>query len=115
MKFLLSGCVTGPEVNGKPEHFFNTEWNRQIAVDVVGKMAEKCQQFQDVCWGIGVLNEPQPSGNGSSPTNTELHEFLDLYYEKAIIRVRETMPLDFPVVLYSWIYDFWRWRDNRQV
>jgi len=110
---IHSGCVTGPEVNGKPEHFFNTEWNRQIAVDVVGKMAEKCQQFQDVCWGIGVLNEPQPSGNGSSPTNSELHEFLDLYYEEAIIRVRETMPWDFPVVLYSWIYDFWRWRDNR--
>ena len=60
---IHSGCVTGPEVNGgKPEHYFNTEWNMEIAVTVMSKMAGKCRQFPDTCWGIGVLNEPQPSG-----------------------------------------------------
>jgi len=110
---IHSGCVTGPENNGKPEHYFNTDWNKQIAVDVVGKIVEKCQQYPNVCWGIGVLNEPQPSGNGASPNDDELHQFLDRYYDEAIMRVRETMPWDFPVVLFSWTYDFWRWVDNR--
>merc|ERR1719187_382297 len=104
---------TGPENNGKPEHYFNTDWNKEIAVDVVGKIVEKCQQYPNVCWGIGVLNEPQPSGNGASPNDDELHQFLDRYYDEAIMRVRDTMAWDFPVVLFSWTYDFGRWSDNR--
>jgi len=70
---IHSGCVTGAELDGgKPEHYFNTDWNKQIAVDSVGKMAEKCQQYGSTCWGIGVLNEPQPSGGGHAPTDEDL-------------------------------------------
>jgi len=109
---IHSGCVTGPEHNGKPEHYFNTDWNKQIAIDAIGKMAEKCKQFESVCWGIGVLNEPQPSGGGAEPTDDSLHWFLEDYYAQAINKARETLPLDMPVVLFSWTYDFWRWGDN---
>ena len=108
---IHSGCVTGPENNGKPEHYFNTDWNKQIALDSVAGMASKCQQFQSSCWGIGVLNEPQPSG--PSNDNDGLHNFLDTYYDEAIKRARETLPWDTPVVLFSWTYDFWRWPANR--
>ena len=60
---IHSGCVTGPEVNGgKPEHYFNTEWNKEIAVRAVAEMAAKCLQYPGTCWGIGILNEPQPAG-----------------------------------------------------
>merc|ERR1712131_120899 len=91
---IHSGCVTGAENNGKPEHYFNTDWNKEIAVDAIGRMAEKCQEYPNVCWGIGVLNEPQPSGNGASPNDDELHQFLDRYYDEAIMRVRDTMVWD---------------------
>ena len=47
---------------GKPEHYFNTDWNREIAIRAVNGMTEKCLQFPGTCWGIGVLNEPQPAG-----------------------------------------------------
>ena len=83
---MHSGCVTGPEIFGKPVHYFNTDWNKQIAIDTVGKMAEKCQQFGSTCWGVGVLNEPQPSGGGAEPTDESLHWFLDDYYSQAIGR-----------------------------
>ena len=76
-------------------------------------MAEKCSQYPDVCWGVGVLNEPQPSGNGAAPNDDQLHEFLDQFYDEAIRRVRESLSWDMPVVLFSWTYDFNRWPDQR--
>ena len=103
---MHSGCVTGPETRGKPEHYFDTDWNKAIAVDTMAKMAAKCAQFPGTCWGIGVLNEPQPAGNGGSPNNHDLHEFLESYYDEAILKIRQTLPQDFPVVLFAWIYDF---------
>merc|ERR1711872_1372 len=110
---IHSGCVTGAELDGgKPEHYFNTDWNKQIAVDSVGKMAEKCQQYGSTCWGIGVLNEPQPSGGGHPPTDDDLHNFLSSYYHEAITKARTILSKDTPVVLFSWTYDFWRWPDH---
>jgi len=110
---IHSGCVTGAEHDGKPEHYFNTDWNKQIAVDSIGKMSEKCKQYESTCWGIGVLNEPQPSGGGAEPTDDSLHWFLEDYYAQAINKARENLSWDTPVVLFSWTYDFWRWGDNR--
>ena len=108
---IHSGCVTGPENNGKPEHYFNTDWNKEIALRSIGEMAAMCKQFQSSCWGIGVLNEPQPSGPNND--NDGLHAFLDTYYDEAIRKARETLSWETPVVLFSWTYDFWRWGDNR--
>ena len=36
---MHSGCITGPSGSGKPDHYFNTDWNKQIAVDTVAAMA----------------------------------------------------------------------------
>jgi len=110
---IHSGCVTGAEHDGKPEHYFNTDWNKEIAVNAIGKMAEKCRQFESSCWGIGVLNEPQPGGGGYAPSDDDLHWFLEDYYAQAINKAREYISWDMPVVLFSWTYDFWRWGDNR--
>jgi hypothetical protein len=74
-------------------------------------MAEKCKQYADTCYGVGVLNEPQPSLYGPIPE--KLHVFLEDYYEKAIFKAREHLDESVPVVLYSWIYDFLRWKTNR--
>ena len=30
-----------PGLHGKPEHYFNTDWNRQIAVRAIEAMAER--------------------------------------------------------------------------
>ena len=108
---IHSGCVTGAENNGKPEHYFDTDWNKEIALNSIEQMAAKCRQFESSCYGIGVLNEPQPSG--PSNDNDGLHAFLDTYFDEAIRRARETLSWDTPVVLFSWTYDFWRWPDNR--
>jgi aryl-phospho-beta-D-glucosidase BglC (GH1 family) len=55
---MHSGCVTGSASSGKPDHYFNTDWNKQIAVDTVGIMAQKCADHSEYCYGVGVLNEP---------------------------------------------------------
>jgi len=110
---IHSGCVTGPEhigIENKPTHYFNNDWNKKIAVDAIGKMSEKCNQHESVCWGVGVLNEPQPSK--PSPSLDELHLFLQDYYSQAIHKAREHLSVDIPVVLYSWTYNYWRWPDN---
>ena len=103
---IHSGCVTGPENNGKPTHYFNTDWNKEIAVNAIGKMSEKCKENYRVCWGVGVLNEPQPSR--PAPSDDELHAFLSDYYHQAIQKARASLSWDTPVVLFSWTYDFWR-------
>jgi len=108
---IHSGCVTGGSKVGKPQHYFDTDWNKEIAINTVGKMAEKCKQYSDTCYGVGVLNEPQPSLYGPLPE--KLHIFLEDYYEKAIFKAREHLDESVPVVLYSWIYDFLRWETNR--
>ena len=108
---IHSGCVTGPEGNGgKVEHYFDTDWNKQIALNSVEAIAKKCVQFKSACWGVGVINEPQPNPNGS---DEDLHNFLDTYYEEAINKARETLPWEMPVVLFSWTYDMWRWPEER--
>ena len=35
----ISGCITGMASSGKPDHYFDTEWNKQIAVQTVGAMS----------------------------------------------------------------------------
>jgi hypothetical protein len=58
---MHSGCITGsdPLLPGvKPDHYFNTDWNKQIAVDAVGLMAQKCAAHSANCYGVGALNEP---------------------------------------------------------
>ena len=69
--------------------------NMRIALDVMAKMAEKCDQFEGVCWGIGTINEPQGNNRYNTP-------WMQTYFKKAILAIRQTLPKDFPVVLFAW-------------
>ena len=69
--------------------------NMRIALDVMGKMAEKCAQFEGVCWGIGTINEPQGNNRYNTP-------WLQTYFKEAILAIRQTLSNDFPVVLFAW-------------
>ena len=87
-----------------------------ISLRTVGKMAEKCSQFSSSCYGVGVINEP-PMEKGSYGQSREekrkIHQFLDDYFEESIRKAREILPEDKPVILFSWVFDFWRWPDLR--
>jgi len=53
------------------------------------------------------------AGKGPGSDRDKVHEFLDQYYEESIQTVRQILPEEFPVVLFSWIYNFDRWESNR--
>jgi hypothetical protein len=73
-------------------------------------MSETCNKYIDACYGVGVINEPQP-GN-PAPSEDRLHEFLDRYFSMAILMARKYLANEVPVSLFSWTYDFWRWDQN---
>ena len=91
-------------------------WNKELALRTVGKMAEKCCQFSSSCYGVGVINEP-PMEKGSYGQSREekrkIHKFLDDYFDESIRKAREILPQEKPIVLFSWVFDFWRWPDRR--
>lgn len=103
-----SGCVTSPETEkgGHGPHFFNGTTNMNIALRAVDAMAKRCKEAGTTCQGIEPVNEPQPNP-GQSKKN--LVKFLDTYYDAAIRKIRETLPMDKPVVLFSWknYFKFW--------
>ena len=108
-----SGCtIIGEE--GDHHFYFNTTWNKELALRTVAKMAEKCSQFSSSCYGVGVINEP-PMEKGSYGDSWQqkwkIHKFLDDYFEESIRKVREILPEDVPVILFSWVMDFWRWKE----
>ena len=110
-----SGCtIIGEE--GDHHFYFNTTWNKELALRTVEKMAEKCSQFSSSCYGVGVINEP-PMEKGSYGQSKEqkrkIHEFLDDYFDESIRKAREILPEETPVILFSWVFDFWRWPDLR--
>lgn len=107
-----SGCVTGSTNSNevKPDHYFDSDANKQIALNTIGVMAQKCAKHWGHCYGVGVLNEPMPGEN--SPTSDDLHTFLDVYYGEAILEARKYLNADVPVILFSWKYDFLRWSDQ---
>lgn len=56
---MHSGCITGPKIgDAKPVHYFDNAPNMAFANTTIGKMAEKCAEKIDSCYGVGVLNEP---------------------------------------------------------
>lgn len=62
---------------------------------------------------MGVINEPTMGTGASKEEKDNVHDFLDEYFDEAIKRVREILPSETPVVLFSWIFDFWRWPAHR--
>ena len=54
-------------------------------------------------------DEPMLAGKGSGSDRDKVHEFLDQYYEESIQAVRQILPEEFLVVLFSWTYNFDRY------
>ena len=61
------------------------------------------------CFGVGVLNEPQPGS--PTPLPEYLHIYLRDYYSHAILAARKHLAPEVPVVVFSWTYDFDKWWD----
>ena len=106
---IHSGCVTGPDrsFGGKPIHYFDTEWNRELAIRAIDEMA-KYGKSNSNFWGLGVLNEPQP-GVGVH----DYHTFISDFYELATLKARETLDAEVPILLFSWNYDFNKWKTGQ--
>lgn len=80
---MHSGCITGPDKgNAKPVHYFDNAPNMKFALQTIDKMAAKCAEHMDSCYGVGVLNEPQPGS--PTPLPGYLHAYLVGYYAHAI-------------------------------
>lgn len=56
-------------------------------------------------YGIEVLNEP-------NNYTIDMHDWLNDYYNSAIIAARQHLPSTTPLMVFSWTYDFNRWPDN---
>ena len=51
---IHSGCVTNADDGGdvKPEHYFYTDWNKQLAVQAIEEMSKRCNENIDACFGV---------------------------------------------------------------
>jgi len=63
--------------------FFDTDWNRHLAVQAVEAMAILCQSKGASCYGVELLNEPD---------NRIIREHLQWFYSGAITAARKHMP-----------------------
>lgn len=56
-----SGCITGTDNYrlqwNKTVHFFDNDFNKDLAVRSLGLMAKKCQENIDNCYGVQLINE----------------------------------------------------------
>jgi len=91
---------------------FDTEWNKQKAIEAVEIMAKyvsaKNSRLQSL-YGIQVISEP----NHHQP-NTDPHDFLDDYYDQAIMGARNNgIPYEIPIIVFEWTYFFDQWEDDR--
>lgn len=66
------GCATGYYTGSYgslistrtyPEHWFFNEGNQMIAIDAMEIMAKRCVDEGETCYGVGVMNEYQPTSN----------------------------------------------------
>lgn len=126
---MHSGCTTGPAQTSwlgltvKPEHYWETPYNRHLALEAIDAIAKSCKEHASACWGIGALNEYERDKDESDLQGawtgratrgfSKLLEYLDGYYDDALRKARETLPLDVPVVLFSWDIDLWFWNAER--
>ena len=102
-----SGCTMGRTdvvSHAYADHYFNTEWNAMLCIDAVEVMAQRCADEGDTCYGVGVLNEYQRSGN-----DPNWHEFIKKYYRDAAVAARAVLPMDKPIVLFAWEFFYWSW------
>jgi len=78
---------------GFGNQFFDTRFNRHLAVSAVEAMARTCKAHGDTCYGIELLNEP--SGSIS-------RGFLKEFYLGAIAAARKHLPKTKPLIVMEW-------------
>lgn len=83
----FTGCFQGSH------YFFDTAWNRKLAVQTIAEMARICKQHQSSCYGVEMLNEP--SGDIS-------REHLREFYSEAIQAARKFLDKNTPLIVMEW-------------
>eukprot|EP00928_Gymnodinium_smaydae_P098681 TRINITY_DN9230_c0_g1_i1.p1 TRINITY_DN9230_c0_g1~~TRINITY_DN9230_c0_g1_i1.p1 ORF type:complete len:564 (-),score=78.63 TRINITY_DN9230_c0_g1_i1:62-1753(-) len=102
---MHSGIVTAfkeSEAKQDGNQYFNTDWNKQMAVEAIEEMA-KFGATKPNLHAIQVINEPHHIDFG----------FLKDYYEAACGRMRRHLNLNIPCVLFSWAGDLGWWQDHK--
>ena len=108
----LPGSQNGEMHSGLTQQysFFDTEWNKQKAIEAVEAIAQYVSsnngsRLKDV-YGIQIINEP-------NHFRVDNHAFLDTYYEEAIRAARRHVDARIPIIVFEWPYNFERWPDHR--
>lgn len=83
--------------------FFDTPWNKALALRALGVLAELCASHGRTCYGIELLNEPAGTQGPSylQAGDLDRRALLD-FYKLAIQEVRQHVPQDMPVVINEW-------------
>jgi hypothetical protein len=89
---------------GLGNRFFDTKWNRHLAVHAIGAMAKVCAAHGDTCYGIELLNEP---------TNAISRDFLKEFYLGAIWAARKHLPKSKPLIVMEWTYNLKFWYERK--
>lgn len=82
---------------------FLDPWNVEQAVEAVGRISEYAAGKSNI-FGVQVINEPQIS-------SSSFDELVD-YYKRSILKAREFLPMETPVVVFEWTNNFDRWKAN---
>lgn len=94
---VFTGCD-----QGRGMYFFDTPWNRQIAVQAIERMAEVCNEHGDTCYGIELLNEPIGSAGPGGASQQLSRAGLRDFYLQAIGAARKHMDWDKPILIMDW-------------
>ena len=87
---------------------FDTDWNKYKAVEAVTAMAKYASEGSrlETLYGLQIINEP-------NHYQYDIHDFLDRYYDEAIIAARRFLPAQVPIIVFEWTYNFENWSDDR--
>jgi len=98
---------------GAGQAFFDTAWNRALAVQAIEAMAMICARHSASCFGIELLNEPAGStGPGLEPEKEISRLTLQSFYRDAIEVARRHVHWDVPLVIMDWPGWLPWWKDQ---
>lgn len=96
-KDIWTGCYS------QDSPVFDTDWNAQLATAAVEAMAKMCASYNQSCYGVEVLNEPQ--------TPQVPLDYLKKFYSDAITVSRKYLEKNVPIILFSWTRDLDYWKN----
>jgi len=88
---------------GKYHVYFDTDWNKELAVQAIEAMAKICRRWEDWCHGVELLNEPIGSGGPEALDDGHIpREHLRDFYLDAIKAARRHLGREKPLVVMDW-------------